>query len=109
MRDVPLINATVHEGDALFIPTHWWHQVNSLPPEQNVHSPGAAEGAKGNMAVTVNWNAFIPGVTAPGMPPLPHLTAHNASRQTGLALLACGVLGSRRAGSASVEDCARAR
>ena len=31
VKDVPIMNCTVHEGDALFVPSFWWHEVVSTP------------------------------------------------------------------------------
>ena len=55
VRKAPIFDVTVEAGDILFIPTDWWHQINS---DDGV-----------NIALTFGWNAFMPGTHAP---PLPH-------------------------------------
>ena len=32
MRDVPILDVVVEEGEALFVPLSWWHAVTSLSP-----------------------------------------------------------------------------
>ena len=50
VREATLYNVTISEGDQLYIPTHWWHQVNSGPETDKT---------QGNMAITINWDAWI--------------------------------------------------
>ena len=30
-REVPGMSCTIHEGDVLYMPSFWWHEVQSVP------------------------------------------------------------------------------
>ncbi len=49
IAEIPVINVTINKGDGLYIPTHWWHQVNS--DKSDVRNIGLSMGWHGGQAV----------------------------------------------------------
>ena len=34
-KNVPAMNCTIEEGDVLYMPAFWWHEVKSAPSKQH--------------------------------------------------------------------------
>eukprot|EP00466_Bigelowiella_natans_P015111 jgi/Bigna1/126416/aug1.2_g1124 len=48
VADLPVIEVNITKGDLLFIPTHWWHQINSFKNDSR------------NMALSMGWHGLFP-------------------------------------------------
>ncbi|GAB5363532.1 hypothetical protein AAMO2058_000891300 [Amorphochlora amoebiformis] len=47
VQSIPIIEVNITKGDMLYIPTHWWHQVNSFKNDTR------------NIALSIGWNGFF--------------------------------------------------
>jgi len=48
VKEVPIVEVNITKGDVLYIPTHWWHQINSFKDDTR------------NIALSMGWHGFFP-------------------------------------------------